>query len=98
MNDKKDEYSQKNEYKRSQKYSKCSIDERKLPFTKYKNVMHTNLEKCITVTHVCRSYFRITMAKRGGSELNHENWDQDAEPESAGIFKKVEMFEKSTLC
>ena len=29
------------------------------------------------------------MAKRGGSELNHENWDQDVETESAGVFKKV---------
>ena len=29
------------------------------------------------------------MAKRGGSELHHENWDQEDEPEEAGTFKKV---------
>jgi len=33
------------------------------------------------------------MAKRGGSELNHENWDQDVETESAGVFKKAPVGE-----
>jgi len=29
------------------------------------------------------------MAKRGGSELTHENWDQEEEREEAGTFKKA---------
>jgi len=29
------------------------------------------------------------MAKRGGSELTHENWDQEEEREDAGTFKKA---------
>ena len=35
------------------------------------------------------------MAKRGGSDLNHDNWDQDVEGESAGVFQKVQRTEKS---
>ena len=29
------------------------------------------------------------MAKRGGSELTHDNWDQEDEREDAGTFKKA---------
>ena len=29
------------------------------------------------------------MAKRGGSELTHDNWDQEEEREDAGTFKKA---------
>ena len=32
----------------------------------------------------------LNMAKRGaGSELNHDNWDQEEESEEAGEFKKA---------
>ena len=32
------------------------------------------------------------MAKRtAGTELNHDNWDQDEDQEQAGIFKKVRI-------
>ena len=32
----------------------------------------------------------LIMSKRGaGSELNHDNWDQEEEPEEAGEFRKA---------
>ena len=32
------------------------------------------------------------MAKRlAGSELNHENWDQEEEAESSGVFQKASV-------
>ena len=38
------------------------------------------------------------MAKRGGSELNHLNWDQDDPGEAAGVFQKVPILPKLFMC